>query len=324
MSKGGVANVVSVSGGKDSTATALLAIERGAENLTFVFADTGHEHPQTYEFIGYLDGVLRGRCGVGITRVKADFAAAIQRKRDRVAGAWRDDGVPEEQVERALAILQPTGIPMLDLCLWKGRFPSTRARFCTEQLKHIPIQEQVIEPLIGKYRAIISWQGVRAEESEARRNLPERDAEFGQWEPELEGLLIYRPILQWSAAEVFDYHRAQGVLWNPLYEQGMGRVGCMPCIHARKDEVREIAKRFPAEFERLAEWEDLVAGASKRGLATWFAADKTPGDGDTRSNAKAVRRWALTGRGGRQFDLLHAVEAAAGNHGCASVYGLCE
>lgn len=36
-------NVVSMSGGKDSTAMALLAIERGVENLHLVFADTGHE-----------------------------------------------------------------------------------------------------------------------------------------------------------------------------------------------------------------------------------------------------------------------------------------
>lgn len=33
-------NIVSVSGGKDSTAMLLLAIERGAENLQAVFADT--------------------------------------------------------------------------------------------------------------------------------------------------------------------------------------------------------------------------------------------------------------------------------------------
>ncbi|MDD1998083.1 phosphoadenosine phosphosulfate reductase family protein [Pseudomonas putida] len=47
-------NIVSVSGGKDSTALLLLAVERGAENLEAVFADTGHEHPQTYEYVRYL------------------------------------------------------------------------------------------------------------------------------------------------------------------------------------------------------------------------------------------------------------------------------
>ncbi len=43
-------NIVSMSGGKDSTAMALLAIERDTEDLEFVFADTGHEHEMTYEY----------------------------------------------------------------------------------------------------------------------------------------------------------------------------------------------------------------------------------------------------------------------------------
>ena len=58
------ANVVSISGGKDSTALALLAIERETKNLHFVWADTGHEHPQTYEYVEYLSGELKRRASV--------------------------------------------------------------------------------------------------------------------------------------------------------------------------------------------------------------------------------------------------------------------
>lgn len=46
-------NIISISGGKDSTALWLYAIERGVE-VTTVFADTGHEHPKTYQYIEYL------------------------------------------------------------------------------------------------------------------------------------------------------------------------------------------------------------------------------------------------------------------------------
>ena len=49
--------IINMSGGKDSTATALLAIEREVDAI-FAFADTGHEHAQTYEYIEYLQDVL--------------------------------------------------------------------------------------------------------------------------------------------------------------------------------------------------------------------------------------------------------------------------
>jgi 3'-phosphoadenosine 5'-phosphosulfate sulfotransferase (PAPS reductase)/FAD synthetase len=323
MSKPPISNIISMSCGKDSTALALLAIERQTENMRFVFADTGHEHAQTYEYVQYLDGVFRERCGVGIDTVRADFAAQIERKRGLVATKWRDDGVPEAIVLQALDTLVPTGNPFLDLCLWKGRFPSTRARFCSQELKHNPLNDYMDD--IGG--TIISWQGVRRDESPARANLPERDVDFGSWEPEPVGRLIYRPILDWTAADVFAFHDRHGVKPNPLYMQGMGRVGCMPCIHARKAELREIASRFPAEIERVAEWERLVSLASKHGMATFRSAvgvenaDVSLAD----HGIHAAVDWSNTARGGRQRDLIQMVEQQDAEAGmCSSIYGLCE
>jgi len=311
MSEKPIINAVSVSGGKDSTAMLLLAIEQETPNLRVLFADTGHEHRQTYEYVERL----RGRLGIEIETVRADFTAQIERKRDVVQTKWRADGLPEATIERALAVLHPTGNPFLDLCLWKGRFPSTRARFCSSELKHIPIQERLDAFAVGA-QAVVSWQGVRADESLARRDLPERDVEFGQWEPEPRGMLIYRPILTWTVEDVFAMHRKHGVAPNPLYAQGMGRVGCMPCIHARKAELREIATRFPAEIERVAEWERIVSDASRRGASNFFGLT----NGDVLSIGEAVA-WSKTTRGGTQYDLLALADEPSS---CSSLYGLCE
>jgi len=302
-------NIISVSGGKDSTAL-LLAIERQAENMQAVFADTGHEHPQTYDYVRYLEQAT----GVPIRWVRADFSVDIARKAEFVATKWREQGVPEEKVLRALAVLKPTGNPFLDLCIWKGRFPSTKARFCSEELKHVPILEQVQLPLLEAGDDVISWQGVRADESLARRDLPENEAK--RTYPNGATLWNYRPILKWTAEDAFAMHRKHGIRHNPLYEQGMGRVGCMPCIHARKDELLEISKRFPEEIARVAEWEKLVSEASKRGDSTFFPKADERGDDIT-----AVVEWSKTSRGGQQYDMLRVDHDAPL---CTSIYGLCE
>jgi 3'-phosphoadenosine 5'-phosphosulfate sulfotransferase (PAPS reductase)/FAD synthetase len=121
-------------------------------------------------------------------------------------------------------------------------------------------------------------------------------------------------------------HDRHGVLPNPLYKQGMGRVGCMPCIHARKDEVLEISKRFPEEIDRVAEWERIIRQVSKTGSASFFAATDL-GAG----NAAAVTmedhgiwakvEWSKTSRGSKNFDMFRMQ-----NDGplCTSIYGLCE
>jgi len=314
-------NVISVSGGKDSTATLLLAIEREAENLQCVFADTGHEHEMTYEYLDYLEQ----RLGISIRRVRADFSARIAAKREIVNVKWRKEGVDESVIEAALATLQPTGNPFLDLCIWKGRFPSSKVRFCTDELKVTPIQDQVVFPLLREPGVTIeSWQGIRWDESLARATAVEREG----IEPDAERVFAYRPILSWTAADVFAFHRKHDVNHNPLYMLGMGRVGCMPCVNCRKDELSEIAARFPEVIERLAEWERIVSLASKRGSSTFFTATNDPtviaADAiayDTHGIRRMVE-WASTDRGGRQFDLLS--EMADSDPKCSSLYGLCD
>ncbi|WDZ50202.1 phosphoadenosine phosphosulfate reductase family protein [Acinetobacter vivianii] len=296
-------NIVSISGGKDSTATLLLAMALDVENLLAVFADTGHEHPATYEYVEYLESTL----GIQILRVKADFSLEIQYKREYVSTKWREKGVPETTIENALSVLKPTGNPFLDLCLWKNRFPSTKARFCTSELKVKPIQ-QLFYPILDDGHMILSWQGVRADESIERRYLPECNEV-------VQGLYNYRPILKWSAKDVFQAHFDMGIKPNPLYMQGMGRVGCMPCINCNKDELKEIAKRFPEEIERVAEWERIVALVSKRQSATFFTSDYR-GHG-----IHELVEWSKTVRGGRQYDLI---EQMNGIESCSSAYGLCE
>lgn len=74
---GGLLPVVSLSGGKDSTATALGLLEAGVE-AEYVFADTGWEAPPTYEHLELLERYL----GKPIVRVgyPGGFAARALRE----------------------------------------------------------------------------------------------------------------------------------------------------------------------------------------------------------------------------------------------------
>lgn len=303
-------NIISVSGGKDSTALLLLAIERQPDNMQAVFADVGNEHDITYEYVRYLEQAT----GVTIRWIKADFSRQIERKKAYVLAKWSDKGVPQETITRAVSALVPTGIPFLDLCLWKGRFPSAKAAFCSEELKRNPIIEQVHLPLLEDGNTLYSWQGVRADESCRRAALDELE-NVGR------GLWNYRPILKWTASDCFAMHRKHGIKHNPLYEMGMGRVGCMPCINCRKDELLEISKRFPEAIERIKEWEAAVKQASKLGAATFFAAPSSDNEWSAKQTIDVVVEWAKTSRGGKQYDFLRVQDNGPI---CSSLYGLCE
>ena len=355
-----IKHVVSVSGGKDSLATLIIAIARfGVANIIAIFCDTGNEHELTYEYLDYLER----RLGIKIVRLRANFESELLGTRKFVANDQRTrreydtrpvfeaDGVtpvpkrdgrgqivlnkkgqPVQKTikvgggrlvrwtnkakRRALAVLHPTGNVFLDLCLWKGRFPSRKAQFCTEELKRNMAVVFQME-LMDQGHTVVSWQGVRRDESFNRKDAKK----FERVAPRL---YIYRPIVDWTAMQAIQLATLHEILANPLYSMGMGRVGCFPCINAGKDELREMAARFPAHMQRIGNWEQLVSMASKRGFNT-FMTSAHPAK-DRRIIFKELNiwnriEWSKTTRGGKQYSLLND---QADPDACASSYGLCE
>lgn len=312
-------NIISVSGGKDSTALLLLALELVKKKTIYpIFCDTGHEHPLTYEYLEYLQNTLN----ITFKILRADFSDEFQRKREYILAKWPDDHIPKKQIETAIKCLQPTGNPFLDLCLLKGRFPSAKARFCTEQLKVNPANEYMLN-MVEKDRTILSWQGVRSDESTARTKL--NKTEYLTAKDLSYIIAIYRPILSWTAQNVFDYIKRHGLEPNPLYRMGMKRVGCMPCVMVTKQELAEIAKRFPEQIERVRIWEKLVSKVAKRGASTLLHRHGRPNQLEIKKiwqyfNIDSTIEYAKTGHGGKQYDILKTAPADP----CSSAYGLCE
>ena len=311
-----IQHVVNLSGGKDSTATALVCLAtQPREQITLLFADTGNEHPITYEYIDYLAEKL----DMPVTTVKADFTEQFAHKYAFVEQHWERKGVAPEFVESALDVLsKPTGIPFLDLCIWKGRFPSSRARFCTTELKVLPIVAWQMQQVATNRSWLWSWQGIRADESRARLHMHECE-DLG------DHIMNYRPILKWPVEAVFEAAKSMGIDPNPLYKQGMTRVGCMPCIFTRKNDIKEIAKRWPEVIDRIEQWESVLRACNKTGFSSFFMPrDKKVGRTSEEiyadGNIREIVEWANTDFGGKQ----HKLDLDEADLICTSAYGLCE
>ncbi len=251
--------LITFSGGKDSLAIILWA----KANLPFhcwevVFCDTGWESPETYAYIDWIERMI-GKTFIRLKTVR--FA----------------DKVDQEVLDKIIEIFGGRNV-FAEMVAYKGRFPSTRARFCTEELK----MKVMIDYILTLSEDIVVVQGVRAEESEARRNLKENDEYFRfYFEPKKvdkrnqnvydtyrkEDVIkwsnnftcdVERPILWWTAAQVFEHIFMCGFKANPLYYKGHSRVGCYPCIMCRLEEVRLVAINDPKRIDQLSQLEAIT------------------------------------------------------------------
>lgn len=269
--------IVSVSGGKDSTVLYLWAIEQfGAKGFDAVFADTGNEHPVTLNYVRNLHTMAKGP---EVVMVQADFKDRITAKNKTASGN-----------------------PFLDMMIWKGRAPSTKAQFCTEHVKLRPIADWL--KLTSDAREPVMLTGIRAGESLRRSKLPERE-----W-VQLFDCETWRPLLNWSEEQVFEKLRIHGVPPNPLYLAGFSRVGCFPCIHARKS---ELARLPDWAWEKLEQWEAILG-------RSWFPAGLIPGV--FIPTIAQAREWSKTLRGGRVADpnAPDGVDVPS----CMATWGACE
>lgn len=210
---------------------------------------------------------------------------------------------------------------MEELILKKGMFPSRVRRFCTQELKVFPMQ-RYLAGLMDAGVEPVNAVGIRAAESDSRARMPEWEWQGG-FDCE-----VWRPLLRWTEQDVIDIHTRHGLRPNPLYLRGAARVGCWPCIYARKDEIRFIADTDPARIDRIQALEREVSeAAAARARAKGQVAQEPLGffQAKDRGVTEAwpidkVVEWSRTSRGGKQVELF---AAAPHEQGCVR-WGLCE
>lgn len=215
---------------------------------------------------------------------------------------------------------------MADTIRKKGMFPSRLRRYCTEELKVRPISAY-IAALQDAGHEVVNAVGIRAAESKARSTMQE-----WEWNDSLD-CWTWRPLIAWTEAQVIEQHQAAGLRPNPLYLHGAGvaRVGCWPCIFARKAEVAMVAELSPERIDEIRALEQEVGDMAEARAAA--AGTTLEAKGHTRPtffHGKLSREgkpfpidtivdWSRTGAGGRQYVLLEDDQP----EGCVR-WGMCD
>lgn len=133
----------------------------------------------------------------------------------------------------------------------KGFLPTPTSSWCCETYKHNP-----------KYVDDCSVLGVRRAESRTRKSRQVFEAKnktyakknkalFNEYfKEECQGVgasskITLKPIVDWNDIDVWDYITKYNLPINPLYEQGILRVGCMICPKARFKSNYTMLMKYP-------------------------------------------------------------------------------
>ena len=287
--------IATYSGGKDSQASLLWTFENLTRTPLVVFCDTGWEHPLTYEHVKATTTAL----GLELITLKSK----------------KYDG-------------------MVDLATNKQRWPSSQRRFCTSELKSIPMIDFILDEVKDDFIVI---QGIRAAESASRAAMAAQCNYFKYYlqpygtdkngKPRYHTyrrreVLAYckqfatdvqRPVFDWSGHDVINYILDHGQEPNPLYRMGYKRVGCYPCIMASQQDILNITRQDPVRLE-------YIAGVEKEIGSSFFGPDKIPArayKGAYPLMADVVQYIKWQNATGSLFDDDTATS-------CMSFYGLCE
>jgi 3'-phosphoadenosine 5'-phosphosulfate sulfotransferase (PAPS reductase)/FAD synthetase len=177
----------------------------------------------------------------------------------------------------------PEGMPQL---MKERGIPMQKARFCTQELKVFPIREY-----LANFNVYVQAKGIRKEEATANNN---RDVDEFEYDY---GTLMYTwyPIAEYTLQDVWDIHHRYNFRVNPLYDMGFSRVGCAPCIFARKNELanwNELAKDH-IDIIREAERQRNFPYISPTGKPKQYH-NKVSGNGKSYADIDSIMIWANT------------------------------
>lgn len=83
---------------------------------------------------------------------------------------------------------------------------------------------------------------------------------------QLKGKRVVNPIVDWQAADIWDYVGAEKIPMNPLYCEGFRRVGCVGCPVASKTRIMEFSRYPRIKAAYIRAFDRMLEERRKRSL----------------------------------------------------------
>lgn len=236
---------VNYSGGKDSEVILHLAIEAGVP-FTAVNAHTTADAPETVYHIRKVFTELK----------EMGYACEIKypKYKGEPTSMWKlipiKKSLPTRLMRYCCAILkEPSGKNRVNILGVRADEPSKRSTY--------EVWSNYSPGMHKEYQR--KWSQDHAEEvfatakqisEESGKDLRERDV----WDCQMVTLakkqkkLTCNAILEWTDEDVWDYIHEREIEYNPLYDEGWSRVGCIGCPVAGKHRIEEF-ERWPVYYE---------------------------------------------------------------------------
>ena len=263
--------VVAFSGGKDSLAALLRLLDLGVSPAAIEL----HHH--------LVDG--RGPVLMDWPNTPAYGAALPPHAGLALFHSWREggfrqemdrDGVPTapirfEQPGGGLGVAGGQGPPGV-----RGRFPQVSAdlsvRWCSPALKIDVLAAAIRGQARFEVGRTLVVTGERAEESPSRARY--RPFEAHRTDCGRRQVDHWRPVLDWTEAQVWDRIAAAMIRPHPAYSLGWSRLSCRCCIFGSPRQWATIRALYPAIFAEIAAHEATSGRTIQRAASVVASADR--------------------------------------------------
>lgn len=209
-------HIYSISGGQDSTAMTVRALELGHQVDYIIFCDTGNEFPQMYKYLADLNEWLLKKYNIGITRLSSKDnleTLCSPFKRGEHKGTIR-------------------GLPY-----------SSSMSFCTRELKKNVAKRFAKEVFKNECYGVFMNIGYVSHE---RNRMHEANEVY---------IVNEYPLIDctWNEDHVTNFLKQMGI-YNHLYDY-FTRTGCMFCPKQNLASWKALYVNFPQQYKIAQSWE---------------------------------------------------------------------